>query len=47
MDTKIAWQLFLSTGAPEAYLLYNQLRKTEEGYVPDDPRPGYTGHSLQ
>ena len=47
MDSESAWQLFLSTGAPEAYLLYKQRKKTEEGYVPDDPRPGYPGHSLQ
>ena len=47
MDMKTAWQLFLTTGAPEAYMLYNQLRKDEEGYVPDDTRPGYAGHALQ
>ena len=47
MDMQAAWQLFLTTGAPEAYLLYKQTKKTEEVYVPDDPRPGYTGHSLQ
>ena len=47
MDTQAAWQLFLSTGAPEAYLLYKQTRKLEEGNVPDDSRPGYPGHSLQ
>ena len=47
MDTKTAWQLFMSTGAPEAYLLYNQLRKSEENHVPDGPWPGYEGHSIQ
>lgn len=47
MEKDVAWQLFLSTGAPEAYLLYKQMKKTEESYVPDDPRPGHTGHSLQ
>lgn len=47
MDVKTAWQLFVTTGAPEAYLLYKQLRNTEGSYVPDDPGPGYSGHSLQ
>ena len=47
MDSNTAWQLFLSTGAPEAYLLYNQFKKSEEGYVPDSPGPGHTGHSIQ
>lgn len=47
MDMKTAWQLFVTTGAPEAYLLYTQLRNSEEGHVFDNPGPGYTGHSLQ
>lgn len=47
MDMKAAWQLFVTTGAPEAYLLYNQLRKSEDGYVPDDPGAGHAGNSLQ
>ena len=47
MDMHAAWQLFLTTGAPEAYLLYHQLRKAEDSYVSDDPGPGHTGHSLQ
>lgn len=29
------WQLFLETGAPEAYLMFNQQRKMEDGYVLD------------
>lgn len=47
MDMHVAWQLFVTTGAPEAYLLYNQLKRAEGSYVPDDPGPGHTGHSLQ
>ena len=43
MNSKTAWHLFLNTGAPEAYLLFNQLRATEGNYVSDcsgvgDPR---------
>ena len=27
------WQLFLETGAPEAYLMYSRQRKSEDRYV--------------
>lgn len=47
MDMNSAWKLFVTTGAPEAYLLYNQLRKAEGGYVPDDSGAGHAGNSLQ
>ena len=30
------WQLFLETGAPEAYLLYSRKLKSEANYVYDD-----------
>ncbi len=30
------WQLFLETGAPEAYLMYSNQRKSEANYVYDD-----------
>ena len=29
------WQLFLETGAPEAYLMYSKQRKSEDHYVYD------------
>jgi len=29
------WQLFLETGAPEAYLMYSKQRKSEAAYVYD------------
>jgi len=29
------WQLFLETGAPEAYLMYSKQRKSEDSYVYD------------
>lgn len=41
------WQIFLETGAPEMYLLYNKARKMENTDVFDDPGPGVAGHSLQ
>ena len=39
MDAKNYWQLFLDTGAPEAYLLYLLKQRSEGVYVPD-----HTGH---
>ena len=30
------WQLFLETGAPEAYLMYSKMLKSEANYVYDD-----------
>ncbi len=41
------WQMFLETGAPELYLLFNNARKMETTNVLDNPRPGTPGHSLQ
>jgi len=41
------WQMFLETGAPEYYLLYNNARKMEKSHVCDNSRPGIAGHSLQ
>ena len=40
------WQLFLETGAPEMYLLYNEAKKLEDIHVFDDPGSGAAGHSL-
>ena len=35
MNANDCWQLFLETGAPEAYLMYSKLLKAEEGHVSD------------
>jgi len=40
MESHIAWQLFVETGAPELYLIYNQARKAEMSHVLDDPGTG-------
>lgn len=47
MNAQDYWQIFLETGAPEMYLLYNNARRMEEFHVLDDSRPGFTGHTLQ
>ena len=35
MNSKDYWQVFLETGAPEFYLLYNYTQKMENLHVPD------------
>ena len=40
------WQLFLDTGAPEAYLLY-KAQKSEGNHVSDHPGHRPAGHGLQ
>ena len=46
MDSKMYWQLFLETGAPEMYLLYNQAKKTEETHVLDNTWFGAEDYKL-
>lgn len=40
MDAQNYWQLFLETGAPEMYLLYNRARRQEYENVLEDPGSG-------
>ena len=47
MQAQDLWQLFLQTGSPEVYLMYNHARKMEKADVFNDSGPGSTGHSLQ
>lgn len=46
MDANEYWKLFLDTGAPEMYLLYNNAKRMEQTHVFDDTGPGITGHTL-
>ena len=39
MEARDYWQLFLETGAPEAYLLYSRQVRSEAQYVLD-----HSGH---
>lgn len=41
------WQLFLETGAPEAYLMYSKQLKSEARHVFDDPGSRPAGYGLQ
>lgn len=47
MNAQDFWQMFLETGAPEMYLLYNQARKTEEPNVLECPGPCPESNGLQ
>lgn len=47
MNANDYWQIFLDTGSPEIYLLYNNARRMEQSHVFDDPGLGITSHSLQ
>ena len=41
------WQLFLETGAPEAYLLYSKQLKMEGKHVSDDSGDRPESYGLQ
>lgn len=47
MDSKDFWQMFIETGAPELYLLFNNARKMENTHVLDDNGTCTKSHSLQ
>jgi len=47
MKSDLYWQLFLNTGSPEAYLMYNEARRLEQSHVPQHEGPGGSGHALQ
>ena len=41
------WKLFLETGLPEVYLMFNSARKMENEHVLDDSGTGAARHTLQ
>lgn len=47
MNSQVVWQMFVETGAPEIYLLFNKVRKMEESHVPDTSRPCVAGDNIQ
>lgn len=46
MNAQSYWRLFLETGAPEVYLMYNKAKKAETADVSDDQGIGSSGVSL-
>ena len=47
MQAQDYWKIFLETGAPEVYLMYNQARRMEETDVSDHQRSGAQSVGLQ
>lgn len=46
MQSTDYWQIFLETGAPEAYLLYNEARRLELTHVSDNSGTCPSGYGL-
>ena len=46
MKSQDYWSLFLETGAPELYMLYNRARELEDIHAPDSSGPGFEGNTL-
>lgn len=47
MTSKDYWQIFLETGAPELYLLYQNALKMENNHVLDNQGSRVAGSGLQ
>ena len=47
MNAQDYWQVFLETGAPEMYILYNKAQKMEKTHVSDRSGIGSQSHSIQ
>ena len=47
MNSQNFWQIFLETGAPEMYLLYNKAKKMEDIHVLDHQSIGSQNNSIQ
>ena len=47
MNAAVYWKIFMETGAPEAYVMYNQAKRMENTHVFDDQGFGTAGHGLQ
>lgn len=47
MNSEAFWQLFLDTGAPEMYMLYNKAKKMEDSHVSDNQGAGVAGNTIQ
>ena len=47
MNAQDLWQVFLETGAPEMYILYNKARKAEMTHVLDGSGFGAESNNLQ
>ncbi len=46
MNADFFWKLFMRTGSPEVYLMYNKAKNGEEDYVPDYQSIGASGKGI-
>ena len=46
MNAQDYWSLFLETGAPEMYLLYNRARQMEGQDAPNGTSLGFESHTI-
>lgn len=46
MNAQNYWQVFLETGAPEMYLLFNEARRSEKLNVFENPGSGSQGNCI-
>lgn len=47
MNAQLYWQLFLKTGSPEVYLMYNEARRAEEADVFNNSGAGAPCNTVQ
>ena len=47
MNSQEYWKVFLDSGIPEYYVLYNRAKKLEENDVPQNPGAGTACITLQ
>ena len=47
MNSSDFWNIFIDTGAPEAYLMYTRSRRMEAQNVSEHPGSGAAGDGLQ
>ena len=46
MKSELYWQLFVKTGSPEVYLMYNEAKRMEQSHVFEHKGFGATGYTL-
>lgn len=47
MNAADYWMIFMETGLPEAYMLYNHAKRMEASHVSDNKSAGTAGNRLQ
>lgn len=47
MNASDYWSIFIETGLPEAYMLYNRAKRMEAKHVSDNESTDFTGSRLQ